>query len=113
MRELLLYTVACFGLAFVIGQSKISLPLRLLLEPQDDRQVFRVWVTLLLECPACLGFWFGLIYGLATGFTFGFPLMGPMGAVGLALYTCGANLLLSALSGLLWKGLDDDGSKEA
>lgn len=95
MKELILYTLACFGLAYVIGYSKISLPFRLVLEPENDRQVFRAWVTMLIECPACLGFWFGLAYGAFTMNTFDFPLPGWAGVIGLALYTCAANFLLA------------------
>ena len=108
MLELLLYTVASFGLAFVIGHSKISRPFRLLLGPTSDRQVVRHWLIMLLECPACLGFWFGLAYALATDFMFGFPLRGWGAILGLALYTCGANFLLAALSGLLWGDHDSE-----
>jgi hypothetical protein len=103
VTQLLIYSVACFGLAFILGQSKISLPFRLMLEPNEMKtpaQAFRMWLLWLFECPACLGFWTGLAWG-----HFGRPsvIEGEPSFVTVvtALFTCGSNFLLSALSGLL------------
>lgn len=74
----LLYVFASFGLAFVLGYSKLTFPLRKWLEwaaelrlagdkietadvqgyPKAVRFLAR-WILSLLECPACLAFWFG------------------------------------------------------
>ncbi len=108
MKELLLFTVANFGLAFVVGHSKISMPLRMLIDPgriDSMAKAARAWLIMLLECPACLGFWGGGLYAHFTGYSFGFPAAGFLATLGFALYACGANFLLSALSGMLWKGV--------
>ena len=46
-----------FGIAWVIADSKISLPLRKIVAARS------IWAVTLLECPACLSFWFGLAAG--------------------------------------------------
>lgn len=62
----------------------------------------RWWLLMLIECPACLGFWIGLFVGMA------FPGVLPTGVTGLrfaalecALFTCGSNLLLANWAGLM------------
>lgn len=77
---LMLYVFASFGLAFVLGYAKITLPLRNGLYhlasstlPGDyssqNPPVYRYhgslrwaarWTLSLLECPACVAFWLGL-----------------------------------------------------
>jgi predicted ABC-type sugar transport system permease subunit len=84
------YTVATFGLAYIVGFSKISFPTR---EWMANWKVLE-WPLALLECPACLGFWAGLVYGLAITEP-------PLSALGRGLYTCGANFLLAKWSGLI------------
>jgi len=63
-----LFFLATFGLAFVIGHSKISLPLRTLLDPGNKIETFeqsmRWWTLELLECPPCVSWHLGLWYGL-------------------------------------------------
>lgn len=86
---LILYVFASFGVAFALGYSKISLPLRERLDiigttpidwsqfktpnevPRDRvisiaEKILEVglrfparWLLALLECPACLAFWLG------------------------------------------------------
>lgn len=121
MTSLLLYALAAFGLAYIIGHAKISLPFRLLLEPDEDpgfrggndehtppyvktafRDSLRWWLLLLLECPACLGFWIGLIYGWVAAPDFGFGVVSRAGAAfQLALFTCASNLLLTRAAALV------------
>lgn len=55
MIWLLYYTVAVFGLCYVVGHSGISLGVRTRLAGAGH-----VRLVQLLECPACLGFWAGL-----------------------------------------------------
>ena len=67
---LILYVFASFGLAFALGYGKISLPLRTLLEKFSEPPTYHWgrrliafaarWLLALLECPACLAFWFGI-----------------------------------------------------
>jgi hypothetical protein len=69
---------ACFGLAYIVGFSVISLPVRNLLggipELRDEDRVVvpaqrgllgtpGEWLCKLLECPACFGFWTGALWG--------------------------------------------------
>jgi hypothetical protein len=110
MLGLLFYTVAAFGLAYIVGHSAISLPLRILMEPPDLRgpqDAFRAWALMLIECPACFGFWTGLLGGMVYAALDGplYPQEGVLArllfAVGLALYTCGANFILARFTGLI------------
>lgn len=96
---LVLYAVGAFGFAYIVGFSKISLPMRLALETEPTKApplayYVRATTLMLLECPACLGFWFGLIYGWLHRPEWVTPL-------GLALFTCGSNYLLARFAGLL------------
>jgi hypothetical protein len=77
-----------WGAAWVIADSKLSLP-------------FRHWVVSkwgneskpieFLECPACLSFWLGLAAG-------GFMHMGVFGAIGFGLFACGVSIILAAIT---------------
>jgi hypothetical protein len=70
---------AAYGLAWVLGRSKLTLALReWLAAPRDapaDRyhshMVFpprpaALWVLALIECPGCVGFHEGWVYGAVT-----------------------------------------------
>lgn len=116
--QLLVYSLAAFAVAYVIGHSKISLPLRLAIEPEPPKKVdddegssirqvrtresfsdsLRWWVLLLMECPACLGFWIGLLYGFSSRNEFG------ANPLELGFFTCGSNLLLARMAGLMKEG---------
>lgn len=103
MKGVLVFAVAAFGLAYIVGFSKLSLPVRSLIAPPAGttadsaslKDVVRLALVTLLECPACFGFWVGLIYGFACH-----PKWAP-DALGLALFTCGSNYLLAKFAGLL------------
>lgn len=98
------YFLAAFGLAYIIGHSKISLPFRQALDPgpkiESQGDVFRSWLLILLECPACLGFWIGLAAAL-----YQFPLPLALSdwefAVLLPLVTCSSNFILGRVTGLI------------
>jgi len=79
--------LAAFGLAYIVGHSKISLSFRLLLggRPADDPTQYSPparpeilplipvagpWLVDLLECPACFGFWEGFIGSFVLGQAF-------------------------------------------
>lgn len=108
MTELLIYSFCAYGLAYIVGESKISLPLRMWIEPPSVRDAKVSWliqcfdsirlvVLSLIECPACFGTWVGFFYGLWSAPTFMPP--ETRGAVLLGLYTCGSNHFLSQLGG--------------
>lgn len=65
--SLVAYLLGAFGVVFVVGFSGISLPMRKAIAPKhllSWGDLFRQWLISLLECPACLGFWIGLCWGL-------------------------------------------------
>lgn len=111
MLGLLFYTVAAFGLAYIVGHSSLSLPVRVLVDPGEQLRGFgdaaRAWALMLVECPACFGFWEGLFFGMLYAAVDGplYPREGVLAkvlwAVGLALYTCGANFILARFTSLI------------
>lgn len=105
MISLLVYAVASFGFAYIVGHSKISLPMRQMIDPgaptveMTGGKVARGVFLMLLECPACLGFWTGLFAALFLNV---WPDVSHLGSpLACALFTSGSNLLLSKLGGLL------------
>lgn len=68
---LLVYFLGAFGLAYIVGHSTLSLPFRQWLggnpiaEPPQPGALgpFGDFLCALIECPACFGFWIGLIAG--------------------------------------------------
>lgn len=105
---LFFYTVAAFGLAFILGFSKISLPVRMWIDPGSKVTTFlrliRLFILTLIECPACLGFWTGFLYGLWVFGVFEPPIFDGAStsfAVMLGLYTCGTNFILGRVTGLV------------
>lgn len=94
--------LASFGAAYITGHSTISLPFRVLLggakndvyERKAAIPVVGPFLVALLECPACFGFWQGLVLGWQLGV--------PAGAV--LVWGCaisGSNFILARLTGLL------------
>lgn len=96
MIAFILYVLAAFGFAFIVGFAKVSLPFRSWLASPIKTVKFRpdwpeggpfkineewherprlngwaTWIVALLECPACLGFWLGVFAALADRW-FGF-----------------------------------------
>lgn len=63
--QFILYCLLAFGVAYAVGQSTISLPFRKAIEPDGRHSqlyVMRTFFLLLIECPACLGFWLGMMF---------------------------------------------------
>lgn len=90
MTELIFYTIAAFGLAYILGHSSISLAPRTWLASKS------AWLTELLECPACLGFWIGLFWALPY-----WGLADWRHFLAYPVYTAGANFLLGRLTRLI------------
>jgi len=105
LAMLLLYTFAAFGFCWGVGGSLLTRPIREALgafadsfvpEHASTRSLLQRLVTgglLLIECPACFGFWIGLAVGLLSGFGWY--------ALALAFYTAGTNFLFGRLTGLI------------
>jgi len=89
--DLLVYAVSAFGLAWCISNSKVSFPLRLRLDAYGYK-----WTLALLECPACLGWWTGLVAYFAGETPTSISQWWTAG-----LFTMASNLLLAKFAGLL------------
>ena len=129
MTQFLLYSAAAFGLAYIVGHSKISLafrkammpnpPARMLalppaeLEATTEDEMYaelsgidkaRFWLVTFIECPACGGFWVGLAAGfwLMPPFLDGLLLArhSSLLPLVLAFSTAGTNFLLARLTGI-------------
>lgn len=113
MITLTLWTLAQFGLAYIVGHSAISLPFRVALAPEKVETVgdsVRTFVVTMLECPACFGFWAGA--GVAALGCWQYPglvlLPAYVMAPAMALATSGSNYLLSRLAGLVPAAIQED-----
>ena len=109
------YSLAAFGLAYIVGHSSISLPVRMLMDPGEElktpSQALRSFLLMLAECPACFGFWTGAVAGMLYAFGLGswmpahqVELPRPLFVLFLALYTTGSNYLLARLAKLIPSG---------
>lgn len=101
MTHLIAYLLAAFGLAYIVGHSAISLPIRNWIAPYGAKMIspLRTFVVALAECPACIGFWIG-------GFVWTFDLAAlsnvvTFSALEFALMTSGSNFVLGRLTGLI------------
>lgn len=106
----ILFVLASFGFAFVVGYSKISLPLRewlahissldLIANPTWAKVSTR-WLLALLECPACVSFWLGFFATILapTSIVSDTPIL--LSALFLGLANCGAVLALGMVTGLI------------
>ena len=94
------YTIAAFGLAYVVGHASIS---------QRPREwlagLHRAGLLLveLLECPACFGFWTGALVESVGLWPQSIPGHAPWIARILyaGLYTSGSNLILALATGII------------
>lgn len=117
---------AAFGLAYIIGHSKISLPFRMLVDPGNKitkpTEAFWSFFLILIECPACLGFWIGSI--IAAIFIYGpDPMISreivnsayakPLFIVSNGLFVCGVNFVLGRATGLILLHDNFEGARPA
>lgn len=77
-------TLAAFGLAYIMGQSKITQAPREMVSRSKLKVVH--FMLDLIECPACFGFWIGLGGALLNGWGWR--------SIVAACYICASNLLL-------------------
>lgn len=97
--DLAIYCLAAFGLAFIVGSSKITLALRNKIAGSPTKtlgwsRALRAFFVELIECAACFGFWEGLAA------VFFFSSLVPHWWM-LPLLTSGVNLLLAKVAGLM------------
>lgn len=107
-----LYVFASFGAAFVLGYSKITLPLRMFLHGASEPPTYHWgrraiafsarWFLALLECPACVAFWLGVAAAF-TPIALAIPLSAPAHVLApfLGFANLGAVLSLGLLTGLI------------
>jgi hypothetical protein len=113
-----LYLLGAFGLAYIVGHSAISLPVRIALsglpEQRDGNGAIVVprrpgkfgplgdFLGALIECPACFGFWEGVA---ASFIIFGHQDAGWLACAGWAVavgcITSGFNFIAGRLTGLI------------
>ena len=97
--RLLFYSLATFGLAYVVGHSRISLPIRTFIAK------ISLPIVELLECPACfgvhLGFWVGFCWPIIPEALTQVHFDRLFGGTALGAYTCGAHYLLGLATGWL------------
>lgn len=100
LTALAVYTLAAFGLAWVVGHAKVSLRPR---EWLAERGRVGVFVVELLECPGCFSVWSGGLAGTLLAPHLGYP--GWRGRLlvsfVLSFYTAGANVVLASVTGLV------------
>ncbi len=98
---LVFYTVAAFGLAYIVGHAKISLRFRE--RVAGDGEGPGAKFINFLECPACFGFWEGVFVGVFVAGARGMAFFGWAlpAAFCLGLYTCGANFIIGRLTRLI------------
>ena len=105
MAALVFYTVAAFGLSYIVGHSRISRGFRVWFANYISE-----WLVELVECPACFGFWLGLVLGSAMLGRGGLlpevasSLPWLVVAIAIGCYTSGAGYLLGRLTGWLKEG---------
>lgn len=101
MITLALYFASAFGLAYIVGHSTISEPVRTWIggELETPRPYFGRLV-MLIECPACFGTWIGMIAGALLPSLFTVDTYWAGAAVG-GLSTCAINFLVARWSGLM------------
>lgn len=109
MTTLILYLFAAFGLAYIVGFSTLSRPVRELLAiyalGTDGGRTYpaALFVLNLIECPMCFGWWTGLAAGVAVGLAAPWWWNGPvwLPALLLPFATAGSNLMLGTYAGIV------------
>jgi hypothetical protein len=94
--ELLVYSLICFGIAFGIGQTKLTFGFRRWL---SQGRGLRLWLLLLLECLFCCSWhlgWAAVYFRVAPYFARDLD-----GALRCAFFTAASSLILGKLAGAL------------
>jgi hypothetical protein len=116
MMLLIFYVFAAFGLAYIVGHSVISRPIRNIIaggfidgsgsyypnsDPPQPTHPWRSALVDILECPACFGFWTGLFAGCARFTPFDVPDYYIVNAIVWGVFTSGTNYTLAKFTRLL------------
>lgn len=122
---MIVYVLAAFGLAYIVGHATISLPFRVWIGGTPSKESLNVsagmatpvivpgkpgalgpfgdFLCALIECPACFGFWTGVVSGA-------FTLVNPppdiffswwSWPIVLGCFTAGSNFVVSRLTRLI------------
>ncbi len=98
---LLFYSVSAFAISYIVGHSTLSKLWRERIwgdDPETARNVVAVAIVLLLECPACFGFWTGVVAALVGTTPF---VVEHLDVVAWGLFTSGSNLILAKVTKLV------------
>jgi hypothetical protein len=90
----IVYIVAAFGIAYVFGFALITKRAREIMFSFAPTR----WLVLLIECPACFGFWIGILAVMLD--VVPFTLLDYNG-LQWAFFTSGSNLILAKLTKLI------------
>jgi hypothetical protein len=101
--NLFIYSFAVFGLAWVVGHSKISLPFRKALDTIDlnTSDYVRRFLLAMIECVGCFSFhvgWISWLVGIHLTGTWGPSWVGMIVA---ALYTATSSLVIGRFAGVV------------
>lgn len=105
IAALLVYVFAAFGLAYIVGHAVISRAIREALHGPDEGDTAGIVLTArrivvdLAECPACFGFWTGVVAAFIGAVPF--TLHGAAGVVAWGLFTSGSNYFLARVTNLI------------
>ncbi len=84
---------AAFGFSWVLADSKLTYPFRVAFGDTQKSHA-AAWFLMLIECPACTGWWVGI-----AGYVLGVAPFHSWLEAGF--FTCASNLLLAKLVGML------------
>lgn len=90
METIIIWIAVAFGFAYGVGHSVVSLRARVWLAQFEGMY----WPLALVECPACLGFWTGMIVGAVMSHD-------ALFALGGGLFTMATNFMLGRMTGLI------------
>lgn len=107
MINLIFYVFVAFGLAYVVGHSAISKSIREKIFDSGltfQSRLRRILVDL-LECPACFGFWTGVVVALLGWTPLDVAIFSGSGSflftIVWGLFTAGSNLTLAKITKLI------------
>lgn len=93
--SLLIWFLLAFGFCYTVGHARVSLGVRTWMSGFPRL----TWFLLLIECPACLGFWVGLVGGLLLPMLPPAPFQGWLAAPALGFATCAVGYILGRATG--------------